>query len=35
MATKSGRTISHIKERSIKQLLIRWEFLLVLIFLGP
>lgn len=34
MATKSGRTISHIKERSIKQLLIRWEFLLVLIFLG-
>lgn len=34
MATKSGRTISHIKDRSIKALLVRWEFLLVLIFLG-
>ena len=32
MATKSGRTISHLKERSIKNLLIRWEFLLILIF---
>lgn len=34
MATKSGRTISHIKDRSFKALLVRWEFLLVLIFLG-
>jgi len=34
MATKSGRTISHLKERSIKELLVRWEFLLILIFLG-
>ena len=34
MATKSGRTISSIKDRSIKSLLVRWEFLLILIFLG-
>jgi len=34
MATKSGRTISHVKDRSIATLLVRWEFLLVLIFLG-
>ena len=34
MATKSGRTISHQKDRSIKALLVRWEFLLILIFLG-
>lgn len=34
MATKSGRVISHQKERSFKNLLVRWEFLLVLIFLG-
>lgn len=34
MATKSGRTISSVKDRSIKSLLVRWEFLLVLIFLG-
>ena len=34
MATKSGRTISHLKDRSIKALIVRWEFLLVLIFLG-
>ena len=34
MATKSGRTISNVKERSFKQLLMRWESLLVLIFLA-
>ena len=34
MATKSGRTISHLKDRSIKTLLVRWEFLLILIFIG-
>ena len=34
MATKSGRTISSVKSRSIKDLVVRWEFLLVLIFLG-
>ena len=34
MATKSGRTISHIKDRSLKALLVRWEFLLILIFAG-
>ena len=34
MATKSGRTISLIKDRSFKSLVVRWEFLLVLIFLG-
>ena len=34
MATKSGRTISNVKERSLKSLLLRWESLLVLIFLA-
>ena len=34
MATKSGRTISSIKERSIKELLLRWEAWLILIFLS-
>ena len=34
MATKSGRTISSIKERSVKELLLRWEALLILIFLA-
>ena len=34
MATKSGRTISSLKERSFKELLLRWESLLVLIFLA-
>lgn len=34
MATKSGRTIASVKERSFKNLLVRWEFLLILIFLG-
>ena len=34
MATKSGRTISSLRDRSVKTLLLRWEFLLVLIFLA-
>ena len=34
MATKSGRTISSVRERSLKNLLFRWEFLLVLIFVA-
>lgn len=34
MATKSGRTISSVKDRSFKSLVVRWEFLLILIFLG-
>ena len=34
MATKSGRTISSIRERSWKSLLVRWEFLLILIFVA-
>ena len=34
MATKSGRTISNVKERSLKELLLRWESLLILIFLA-
>ncbi|MGN1000171.1 MAG: ABC transporter permease [Faecousia sp.] len=34
MATKSGRTISNVREHSFKQLLMRWESLLVLIFLA-
>ncbi|MBQ3133379.1 MAG: ABC transporter permease [Clostridia bacterium] len=34
MATKSGRTIAHVKERSLKDLLLRWESLLVLIFIA-
>ena len=34
MATKSGRTISNVRERSFKSLVVRWEFLLILIFLA-
>ena len=34
MATKSGRTISSSKTFSVKELFLRWETLLVLIFLG-
>ena len=34
MATKSGRTISHQRKPSVKALLVRWEFLLIVIFLG-
>ena len=34
MATKSGRTISHAREFSLKSLIVRWEFLLVLIFVA-
>lgn len=34
MATKSGRTISSVKDTSVKSLLVRWEFLLIVIFLG-
>lgn len=34
MATKSGRTIASVRERSITRLLVRWEFLLVLIFIA-
>lgn len=34
MATKSGRTILDVKQRSLKALLLRWEALLVLIFLA-
>ncbi len=34
MATKSGRTILDSQQRSIKALLLRWEALLVLIFLA-
>lgn len=34
MATKSGRVISHKKERSLVKLFLRWEALLILIFLG-
>ena len=34
MATKSGRTISSIKQHSVKELLLRWEALLILIFLA-
>lgn len=34
MATKSGRTIEHVQKRSIKNLLLRWETLLVFIFLA-
>jgi len=34
MATKSGRTIEHIQKRSARQLLLRWETLLVFIFLA-
>ncbi len=34
MATKSGRTIEHIQKKSFKDLLVRWETLLVIIFLA-
>lgn len=34
MATKSGRTIAHQRERSAKTLLVRWETLLVVLFLA-
>lgn len=34
MATKSGRTIEHIQKKSLKDVLMRWESLLVLIFLA-
>ena len=34
MVVKSGRTISSTKDRTIKSLLVRWEFLLILIFLA-
>ena len=34
MATKSGRTIEHVQKSSFKQLMLRWESLLVLIFLA-
>ncbi len=34
MATKSGRTISDTKRFSLKELILRWEALLVLIFLA-
>ena len=34
MATKSGRTIAYQRERSLKSLLVRWESLLVLIFIA-
>jgi len=32
MATKSGRTISAIKDKSMKSFFLRWEFLLILLF---
>lgn len=34
MATKSGRTIEYVRKRSAKSLLLRWETLLVVIFLA-
>ena len=34
MATKSGRTIEHIQKKSLKDILVRWETLLVIIFLA-
>ena len=34
MATKSGRTIAHLKERSWRNTLMRWETLLVVIFIA-
>ncbi len=33
MATKSGRTIAHTKERSLKTMLLRWETMLIGLFL--
>ncbi len=34
MATKSGRTIAYQKERNLKTILVRWETLLILLFLA-
>lgn len=34
MATKSGRTIEYIRQKSAKEFLLRWETLLVVIFLA-
>ena len=34
MATKSGRTIEYTQKRTVKDLLVRWETLLVIIFLA-
>ena len=34
MATKSGRTISSLKQQTFKDLMLRWEALLILIFLA-
>lgn len=34
MATKSGRTIEHIKQRSLGKFLLRWEVMLFLIFIA-
>ncbi len=34
MATKSGRTIEYIQKKTFKDLLVRWETLLVIIFLA-
>ena len=34
MATKSGRTIEHIKHRKLSEVLLRWESILVLIFIA-
>ena len=34
MATKSGRTIEHIKRRKLSEVLLRWESILVLIFIA-
>jgi len=34
MATKSGRTIAYTQKRTLKDLLVRWETLLVIIFLA-
>ena len=34
MATRSGRTIQHIQKKTFKDLLVRWETLLVFIFLA-
>ena len=33
MATKSGRTIEHVRKHSIGKFLLRWEVMLFLIFL--
>ncbi|OQB23608.1 MAG: Autoinducer 2 import system permease protein LsrD [Firmicutes bacterium ADurb.Bin182] len=34
MATKSGRTISATREKSLKSFFLRWEFLLILLFVA-